>query len=142
MAETRKRIDNECLICHGPVHPDREFCLCSEACYNAVRFGSGFGFEERRVNAGIPLWKPPVPLYSIATMDPEVSAYTPQEGVPSFNLTLWQLKDSMRMLRELGYSCHRIRDEDGVHRHENDVYVLIERTDGASEEDILARWER
>lgn len=79
------------------------------------------------------------PLYSIGTYDMETQSFSPQDGVPAFNLTLWQLKESMRMLRAWGYSCHRWRDEDGGHR-ESDPSVYVERTDGRSEAEILQGW--
>ena len=83
------------------------------------------------------------PLYSIGTWDPDEQAYTPQIGltVPSFNITLHQLRRAMRELREMDYSCHRFRDEDGDHE-DNDWTVLIERTDGRPEEEIRKGWER
>jgi len=81
------------------------------------------------------------PLYSVGTWDPELEAYTPQVGVPSFNLTLWQLRDSLRMLREMGYTAHRTRCPDGTHE-DNDWSVLVERTDGKPESEIMKEWER
>lgn len=82
------------------------------------------------------------PLYSVATWDTDAQAYTPQEGVPAFNLTLPELRQAVRVLRrECGYQCHRLRDPDGSHDC-NDWSVLIERTDGASEADILKGWQR
>jgi hypothetical protein len=79
------------------------------------------------------------PLYSIGTWDIDEQAFLPQEDVPAFNLTLFQLRQSMRLLREHGYSCHRYRDEDGGHS-DNDAWVRIDRTDGKSEESILLAW--
>lgn len=82
------------------------------------------------------------PLYSIGTWDTELQAYTPQIGVPkSFNLTLAELRQAVRLLRRrLGYSCHRQRFE-GEYDN-NDWTVLIERTDGASEAEIIEGWKR
>lgn len=80
-------------------------------------------------------------LYSIGTWDTDAQAFTPQTGVPAFNLTLWELKQSMRTLREHGYSVHRYRDADGGHR-DNDTDALIERTDGKLEPVILEEWKR
>jgi len=60
--------------------------------------------------------------YSIETWDSELQNYTPQEGVPSKNLNIHQLRRSMRMLRNMGYSVHR----KGVDRENNDASVLIE----------------
>lgn len=79
--------------------------------------------------------------YSIGTWDTNEQAFTPQIGVPAFNLTLYQLRQSMRMLRDRHYSCHRYRDADGSH-DDNDTSVLIERTDGMSEAEILESWKR
>jgi hypothetical protein len=83
------------------------------------------------------------PLYSIGTWDMDLQAYTPQNGVPAFNLTRGQLRESIKMLRSLKYkyTVHRFRDADGSHE-DNDWSVLIERTDGKSEEQILKDWER
>ena len=67
-------------------------------------------------------------VYSIRTWDMEAQEYTPQNGVPCDGLTLWQLRASMRLLRSIGYSCHRLRDPDGGH-DDNDAWVKIERSD-------------
>lgn len=84
------------------------------------------------------------PLYSIGTWDSDLQAYTPQNGVPAFNLTRCQLVQSIRMLKDRGYSCHRYgnTDIDAFGLRDSDTYVLIERTDGLSEEEILSRWKR
>lgn len=68
--------------------------------------------------------------YSIRTWDSELQAYTPQAGLslPWHGLTLWQLRQAMRELRTMGYSCHRYRDYNGDHCS-NDYAVLIERDD-------------
>lgn len=79
--------------------------------------------------------------YSVGTWDTEEQAYTPQTGVPAFNLTLGQLLGSLRMLRNCGYSAHRLRDEDGGHEN-NDWSVLVERTTGMTEKEILESWKR
>jgi hypothetical protein len=83
------------------------------------------------------------PLYSIGTWDTDKSAYTPQRGlsVPSFNMTRGQLFQALRELRGMGYSCHRVRDEDGGHE-DNDPMVLIERTDGKEWKEIRRSWDR
>jgi len=69
--------------------------------------------------------------------------------VPAFNLTLWQLRASLRMLRKCGYTAHRTREilvlADGseeVRHDNNDSWVLVERTDGISESEILEDWKR
>ena len=86
------------------------------------------------------------PLYSIGTWDTDAQAFTPQEGVPAFNLTRKELVQSMRMLQNHGYSCHRFRGRDENHQPTGDVdsdtFVLIERTDGMPESEILERWKR
>lgn len=81
------------------------------------------------------------PLYSIGTWDQELEAFTPQVGVPAFNLTRSQLRQSMKALKRCGYGCYRLRDPDGSH-DTNDTWVLIERTDGKSESEILEQWKR
>jgi len=82
-------------------------------------------------------------LYSVGTWDAYWQRYTPQRGltVPSFNITRSQLRVAIRDLRRLGYSAHRRRDSDGEHS-DNDVSVLIERTDGAHWKEIMKGWKR
>ena len=77
------------------------------------------------------------PLYSVGTYDWELGRYTPQVGlsVPAFNITLAQLRQAFRELRRMGYECY-------YNRHGNDSSVLVERTDGASEAEILRGWNR
>lgn len=83
-------------------------------------------------------------LYSVGTWDMEKQAYTPQDGlsVPSFNITLSQLRTALKELRKVGYSAHRRgkRDEDGD--RPNDTWVLVERTDGECWKKIRRRWNR
>jgi len=82
------------------------------------------------------------PLYSVGTWDMDVQAYTPQEGIArSLNITRSELHVVMRQLRNMGYSVHRHRSSDGGH-DSNDTSVLIERTDGMPETEILAQWQR
>jgi len=81
------------------------------------------------------------PLYSIGTWDIDLQSYAPQDGVPAYNLTVHELRRSMRMLQSLGHSCHRFRCEDGSH-DDNDWSVLIERTDGRPEAEIMEGWKR
>lgn len=82
------------------------------------------------------------PRYSVGTWDTDAQAYTPQDGVPAFNLTLAELLGSLRLLRrDHGYTAHRTRDEDGGHDN-NDWSVLVERTDGKSEDEIRKSWKR
>lgn len=80
-------------------------------------------------------------LYSIGTWDMDAQAYTPQVNVPSFNLTAFELRQSMRMLRDCGYSVHRRGNAYDGH-DDNDWWVLIERTDGKPEEVIREEWKR
>ncbi len=82
-------------------------------------------------------------LYSVGTWDTKKQAYTPQRGlsVPSFNITLGQLRVAMKELREMGYSCHRYRAADGTY-DDNDWCVLIERTDGMHWKEIRKSWNR
>jgi hypothetical protein len=82
------------------------------------------------------------PLYSVGTWDTEVQAYTPQYGLAkSFNLSRSELRQAIRELRKCSYSAHRRRGPDGEH-DDNDTMVLIERTDGAPESEILDNWRR
>ena len=87
-----------------------------------------------------------MPLYSIGTWDTDAQGFTPHPDIPSFNLTRQQLVQAMRDLQSCGYTCHRIRERDEHGEHtgeaESDVSVLIERTDGMAETDILAAWKR
>jgi hypothetical protein len=79
--------------------------------------------------------------YSVGTWDSDEQSYTPQEGIAkSFNITLAELRQAVRDLKQMGYSCHRLRDD--VCYGCNDWAVLIERTDGASEAEILKGWRR
>lgn len=80
-------------------------------------------------------------LYSVGTWDTDLQAFTPQLGLaePSINVALWQVRAVLRELREMGYSCHRVRDGD---EHDSDPYVLVERTDGRDLAAILRGWER
>lgn len=80
-------------------------------------------------------------LYSIGTWDSDIGCFTPQVDVPSIGLTRKQLVESMRMLQSMGYSCHRTGNTSQVCR-DSDPSVLIERTDGLSEETILKGWGR
>jgi len=82
-------------------------------------------------------------LYSVGTWSPDQQSYTPQRGltVPSFNITLAQLRQAIRDLRRLGYEAHRFRDADGSH-DDNDWAVLIERTDGKCWKQIMRAWKR
>lgn len=82
-------------------------------------------------------------LYSVGTWDIEKQDYTPQRGlsVPSFNCTLPQLRQALRELRRMGYSCRRFRSPDGDHEN-NDWSVLVERTDGKHWKEIRRGWDR
>lgn len=86
-----------------------------------------------------------VETYSVGTWDGDEQAYTPQlyRGVeiPSINLTIHELRRTMKELREMGYSVHRFgntRDSD----RENDTSVLIEKTTGMSRGEVLESWKR
>ena len=81
------------------------------------------------------------PLYSVGTWDSDCQAYTPQIGVAdSINITLAQLRRALKRLRALGYNADRVRLPDG--EHDSDPMVLVERTDGKSERDIMEDWKR
>ena len=81
--------------------------------------------------------------YSIGVWDTDRQSYTPQRGlsVPSFNITVAQLRTALKELRKIGYACHRLRDSDGSH-YDNDWRVLVERTDGKSVFEIMRGWKR
>lgn len=82
-------------------------------------------------------------LYSIGTWDANSQSFTPHPGLPAYNLTRKQLVVVMRKLRNLGYSCHRVRTrENGVYNGhvDSDPSVIIERTDGMSKRKILKQW--
>jgi len=82
------------------------------------------------------------PLYSVGTWDGENQSYTPDRlSVPAFNITLAQLRQSLRELRQRGYSAHRRRCPDGA-RDDNDPAVLVERTDGKNWKEIRRGWRR
>ncbi len=81
-------------------------------------------------------------LYSVGTWDSDLQAYTPQEGAgPSVNVPWTRLLSVMRQLRGMGYSAHRRRDPNGEH-DDNDWSVLVERTDGMTEAEVLRGWRR
>ncbi len=61
--------------------------------------------------------------------------------MPSFNITLAQLRQAVRDLKRLGYEAYRVRDADGAH-DTNDPAVLIKRTDGKCWKDIMREWKR
>ena len=83
------------------------------------------------------------PLYSIGTWDTHQQAFAPQDGVPAFNLTGRQLVESMRMLQATGwYTCHRYGNTQSDDVRDSDPSVLIERTDGLPEAEILKQWRR
>ena len=81
------------------------------------------------------------PLYSVGTWDTDKQAYTPQRGlsVPSFNITLAQLRVALKELQGMGYTAHRRRDADGSY-DDNDFLVLVERTDGMCWKEIRKSW--
>jgi hypothetical protein len=85
------------------------------------------------------------PLYSIGTWDTDEQAFRPHPNCPKLNQTRAELVQSMRVLQQYGYTCHRYgnkrTEEDGGLR-DSDVSVLIERTDGKPESEILKGWER
>jgi len=82
------------------------------------------------------------PLYSIGTWDTDTQSFSPQVDVPAFNLTRKQLVESIRLLQGNCYSCHRYGNGAQYDIRDSDPFVLIERTDGMSETEILKRWER
>jgi hypothetical protein len=81
--------------------------------------------------------------YSIGTWDHEKCSYTQHESlsVPSFNITIGEIRIAFRELQKIGYTCHRFRDPDGSH-DDNDPAVLVERTDGKPVLEIMRGWKR
>lgn len=95
------------------------------------------------MSAGRKPRKPRRPLYSVGTWDIDAQAYTVQDGltVPCLNVPWRGLLAVLRELRSIGYTAHRRRDASGEH-DDNDWSVLVERTDGAAEAEILDGWKR
>lgn len=82
--------------------------------------------------------------YSIGTWDTELQAYTPQAGCdsPCINVDIHGLRRHLRELRdEHSYTAHRVRGDEGTH-DDNDWSVLVERTDGATMDEIMKGWVR
>ncbi len=81
--------------------------------------------------------------YSVGTWDTEAQAFTPQIGlsVPSFNMTIHQLRTALKELRRMGYAAKRWRLTDGSHISGDD-FTIVERTDGEAEAEIRERWKR
>ena len=75
-----------------------------------------------------------MPKYRIRTYDVENGTFTPEVGlsVPHDNLTIDQLKQAIKELRQIGYTVHRRRGKDGDH-FDNDPSILIERVDSNGE---------
>lgn len=84
-----------------------------------------------------------IALYSVGTWSIDKQAFTPQQniGMRSYNIPLWQLKRALKQLRRMGYTAHRLRDSNGEH-DDNDLMVLVERTDGQDVRSIRRRWRR
>lgn len=82
-----------------------------------------------------------VRLYSVGTRDDGDHHYSPQAGltVPSINVPLATVRQILRELRWMGYEGHRRRDHNGEHT-DNDPSILVERTNGRSEAEILQSW--
>jgi hypothetical protein len=84
--------------------------------------------------------------YCIGTWDTERQAFTQHPGLPWYGLTRRELVAIMRELQQCGYTCHRVRyrDPDGTLTDEadSDVSVLIERTDGRTQQQVREDWQR
>jgi hypothetical protein len=63
--------------------------------------------------------------YNITTWDITAQSFTADDSIEGVNVTLQGVRRALRTLRNMGYSCHRIRDECG--RHLSDPSVLVER---------------
>ena len=83
----------------------------------------------------------PTPVYSIGTWDGLLNAFTPQQGlsVPCINVPLATMRQVLRELRAMGYDAQYRRDASGEH-WDNDPVVLVERTDGKTEAEVLLSW--
>ena len=83
------------------------------------------------------------PTYAIGTWDgaDEIQAFTPQMGAGEWYDLRWcELRHVIRRLRELGYGAWRQRNRNG--EYDSDPFVLIERVNGRTEEQILEDWKR
>lgn len=81
------------------------------------------------------------PRYSVGTWDTDLQGFTPQKGAGrSINITLWQLKRVLKRLRCMGYTAHRSGNPN--EERCSDLYVLVERTDGMTREEIIESWKR
>jgi hypothetical protein len=84
--------------------------------------------------------------YCIGTWDTEQQAFTQHPELPWYALTRRELVAVMRELQQCGYTCHRVRyrDPDGTLTDESDsdVSVLIERTDGRTQQQVREDWRR
>ena len=91
------------------------------------------------------------PKYSVGVWDSDAQAYV----LPSMyivgcvqrgflNVDMNGVRIALKYLRHVGFSAHRRRKFDnGEWNHDdNDVRVLVERTDGHSRDTILEHWER
>jgi len=83
----------------------------------------------------------PAPVYSVGTWDGLLNAFTPQQGlsVPSINVPLATMRQVLRELRQMGYDAQYRRDASGEH-WDNDPVVMVERTDGKTDKEVLAGW--
>ena len=81
--------------------------------------------------------------YSVGVWSTESQAYVPHESISdaSVNISLSQLKATLKQLRKLGYLAHRKRSMAGDY-DDNDWKILVERTDGKSASEILDQWRR
>lgn len=81
------------------------------------------------------------PLYSVGTWCVVRNAFTVQDGlsVPSLNVPLWTVRQVLRELRLMGYTAHRFGGRDAW-PYDSDPMVVVERTDGQQEVEILRKW--
>lgn len=81
------------------------------------------------------------PLYSVGTWDSEAQGFTPQEQFTRcLNVPLWSVRRILRDLRRMGYGAYRFRCSNG--QYESDPMIMVERTDGMTETEILEMWTR
>lgn len=59
-------------------------------------------------------------LYSVTTWDTDLQKFTPQIGLPEGPFTIWQVREALRQLKDMGYQADR-----------DDDWVLVERVEPA-----------
>jgi hypothetical protein len=115
---------------HGLNHPDTRH-ICAEIDNVNPR-------EFREMGINLLLASPECVGHSNAKGDAPVDD---QRRATAWCVPLATMRQVLRELRGIGYDAHRIRGADGNYDC-NDASVLVERTDGMSESEVLASWDR